>query len=466
MKKSSIAVAVLLIITVLAGCASKASENRQGQNAKELVLDIPKDTEGMEVTKTVDEQNDALVSALRFIEPGVGTGNQNGFYYLAGESGEETDAAGNPYINIRYIDYQSRQDIFLCNRPNCNHDDENCTSYIQTGWQRSAILLAGEEQLYLICNPYGSVTFSADGDMSQEQNIPTVYTMNLDGSNRKKIVELESGCELQSTQYLENGDKLYLVLSKSELKADGNNTTAVRTGQELVEVDTQKKSVRTVRDFLYQDIIGVWNQCAVIRQCHYDKNPDEMTDSEYMAAFDQLPVTIATLDLESGETSTLFETDYRSTDELTMDRDNIYFGKAKSGTLNRYDIQTKETTVVTNELPDGYIGSVIDGRIICNCDNGAALNAEFTDSFSLDVETGEITKRNLDIEKPHSPVEILADAGEYYLVTSDYIYEEEISWAGTEQINIKKFIRSLILKEDFWQSKANFLAITEQGGAQ
>lgn len=432
-------------------CTNVSEKNQKEENNAEHVSEIS------EIIGNTEERVPEKEEELRLVNPSEGCGNTNGYYYLAGD--EQYDAAGNAYINIRYIDYQSRQDIVLCNKPDCKHDNENCTSYVNT---RDALVLAGDNKLFLLCDIYTAVMFSMGGENSLMENEPTIYTMNLDGSDRQKAAVLESGTELQSSEYLIKGDKLYLVVSKAMLK-EGDSTQMVNVSQELMELDTQKKSVRTVCDLQNQRIFGVWDQNIIIRKENYEKDPAEMTDSEYQVSWNSMKVNFYTLNLETGATEDAFETDYRSTENITVGDGKIYFGKYKDKVLNCYDLQTKETSILTEKLPAGSVADIVDGRIIYYCTDDAELNAEYTESYVIDTETGEVTEHNLFVNKPFIPVRILADAGEYYLVVSDCLYEEETTWAGTEQINILKYIRTLISKEDFWNCNPNYLSITEVG---
>ena len=52
--------------------------------------------------------------------------DENGFYYLSTEKHLEGAE------NVKYIDFATRQEAFLCANPNCTHDTEACTSYFVT----------------------------------------------------------------------------------------------------------------------------------------------------------------------------------------------------------------------------------------------------------------------------------------------------------------------------------------------
>ena len=53
-----------------------------------------------------------------------GDGNDDGYYRLSHNDGE---------THLLYTDYSTGQEIYLCNKPECQHKDESCTSYLPFG---------------------------------------------------------------------------------------------------------------------------------------------------------------------------------------------------------------------------------------------------------------------------------------------------------------------------------------------
>lgn len=52
-------------------------------------------------------------------------------------------------INILYTDFSQRRCIYLCQQPNCTHDNEACTSWLSTQGGGTGIF-AGEDKIYLL----------------------------------------------------------------------------------------------------------------------------------------------------------------------------------------------------------------------------------------------------------------------------------------------------------------------------
>lgn len=68
-------------------------------------------------------------STLRQV-PQDGMGNQFGYYFM---ERSPDDDQGNHHYNLKYIDYESKQLVYLTNQPNSKHDDPSCPSYYPGG---------------------------------------------------------------------------------------------------------------------------------------------------------------------------------------------------------------------------------------------------------------------------------------------------------------------------------------------
>ena len=71
-----------------------------------------------------------------YIEPRKISDFDKGYYYINNED------------NIKYFDYLAKKEIYLCNKPNCKHDTEECSSYLDA--TKSNNLFVYNDFLYLI----------------------------------------------------------------------------------------------------------------------------------------------------------------------------------------------------------------------------------------------------------------------------------------------------------------------------
>ena len=82
--------------------------------------------------------------------------------------------------NITYIDYATRSEIYLCNRPNCTHDNESCTSWLPMDGISKDVFVAGD---HLVILYHGS---ASDVDEFGSAAMPHIDIANLDGSSEKR----------------------------------------------------------------------------------------------------------------------------------------------------------------------------------------------------------------------------------------------------------------------------------------
>lgn len=107
-------------------------------------------------------------------------------------------------INLFYIDAQTKQELYLCSAPNCAHNSETCTSYVQ--------LHDGEYDPQLFF--HNDFLYLTRGPVNQEY-APSITRMNKDGSGRQVIVELEIGESFRGAVF-GYGENILIDINKVE----------------------------------------------------------------------------------------------------------------------------------------------------------------------------------------------------------------------------------------------------------
>ena len=113
----AVSIAGLLIVSILFGCTAL-------QQASDTTEDV--------------------TTSLHFVDytrQGDGNGAGDGYYRLV----PRADSSN----NICFVDYKSRTQVYLCNRPECEHCDDTCTSWLPYGAGGGA-LFATEDHLYYL----------------------------------------------------------------------------------------------------------------------------------------------------------------------------------------------------------------------------------------------------------------------------------------------------------------------------
>ena len=101
------------------------------------------------------------------------------------------------YSNICYTDYAARQQLVLCDVPNCMHDSDSCKSYIQLeDGDFPPLILSTPEKILLVYSAPSS------HDMAH------IDMMDLNGNHKETLLRLENGESILGGVYTD-GDSIY-----------------------------------------------------------------------------------------------------------------------------------------------------------------------------------------------------------------------------------------------------------------
>ena len=134
--------------------------------------------------------------------------------------------------NISYVDFSSRQELFLCNNPNCTHDSESCISYypFDGKTQLSGVLTVGDHLL-------------AFQEVPSESALPHIDLLALNGTFERRIAEFKANQKLPPTamdgSYFTDQENLYFVLT------DTDSETA-KTALSLLQLDLETGNLKTL----------------------------------------------------------------------------------------------------------------------------------------------------------------------------------------------------------------------------
>lgn len=401
---------------------------------------------------------------LMYLGTQEGCSTKEGYYRLE----QDGDSLDN---NILYTDYASRREIYLCNKPDCKHDNENCTSYLPVeAFQFNSLFFSGEH-LYLLSSGIENPDVpAAEGEalmMEAKPSAPTLYRLNLDGSGRTKLLELPSGLEADGPMIV-GGDSIYMMARTSKLKQNDTNSYSYDTESvSLIKIDLSKKTVETIcplpfgKEFC--NLIGAYENRIVLMKTVYPQDPNGMGDDAFRAMAAQSSTHIVTIDPTTGEQEEKFSGGSSDITYYACEKEKFYFSGAKETTLHTLDLKTRETSVLTDQLPrakPGFHEGVHAGRLQLEYYEEKDLNPKIDACYFVDLATGAVSPQNLFTEKPREPVRILAEWGEFYFVLSGYEAQDNYYAAfGVTQTDITKVHYSLISKEDYWNSNPNYLPI-------
>lgn len=242
MSKKVILIIAVIILLVGTGFLLIPKENKY--KIEKLVLENQKDNS--KTSSSTNNKNRELV----YMEPGKISDFDKGYYYIKNEEDRK---------NIKYFDYSAKKEIYLCNKPNCKHDTENCSSYLDISELND--LFVYNNYLYLISGTGNVVAISAsigeDGISTTQtgDSTPIIYRMNLDGTNKTKLFECPSGVNLPSSFILEGNNLYTFFLKNKTIETQKDSYTSMETDRNLVKINLETKK--------YEEILNSKNKSII-----------------------------------------------------------------------------------------------------------------------------------------------------------------------------------------------------------
>lgn len=342
-----------------------------------------------------------------------------------------TEDKGN-YGNITYIDYASHHQVYLCARPECTHDTDECTSVIRG----NIYLFAANNQLYLL------------GTSDDHSSPPALISSALDGSGRQTLAQFPSNCQFDFRIYTDD-TALYILMDIVE-------SQTAQAQRQLVRVNLTSGAYDTVCTFPPEYTMiypaGAAGRRMIFAQFVYDPGAEDYTTVYHF------------LDVDTGA--------FMEDEKISIDVQNGSFWD--SGKL--YEILREEESIrITDPVTGGEsthsyaqvyqmpgcpafkhdigVFAVDEGCV------GLSLQAE--DSldekpyvFHLDLASGEIIPFTLYQTYKPQPVAVLAKQKDILLVVVDY--RETV---GEGMIHYYTPQYALINEKAYKESKAEYTPV-------
>lgn len=445
---------IILIISVIIILGGIGLILLHKENTSQKGNEIPvSSSNNKKVASNTNIKNEELV----YIAQGKANSSDKGYYYI--NDGDKKN-------NIKYFDYSAKKEIYLCNKPNCTHDTEECSSYLDIS--ESNDLFVYNNYLYLISGSGSSQTISItdtdDGDgysMSEAKGqTPKVYRMNLDGTNKTKIFECPSGVELTSS-FIFEGNNLYTFFLKNKTVETGKNScTSMETDRNLVKINLETKKYEEIFDSKNRSIIGIYKGKIVWEEIVYKENPEKFlnNDDADLKNLRNSTKKIKLFDLSNKTETEVYQDINKNINDIQYEDGKVYFINDKGTKIDYIDLETKKKQKLC-DLPEGEasINGIYDNKLqyIYYAGNDGIISK----AYYIDLKTKENKEFKL-FDKNKYLVEILSENEDFYFVKTGYeLGKKYKTWAGTIQQDIEKTNYALIKKEHYWNSKSKYISI-------
>lgn len=377
---------------------------------------------------------------------------ENGYYYITDDR-----------EFIKYFDYTAKKEVYLCNKPNCNHEDSSCSSYLDP--MSFFELFVYQNHLYLVESVGETVCFQATEEnevqlSTIERTAPSIYQLNLDGTQKTKLFQCPSGVEMDMP-ILIKGDILYALFKKSKLVEIGtNSTTSIETERKLVKINLQSGEYEEVCDAKNRDMLSVYQNQILWSETKYKQDPEKFIqdDDGYIDNLYQSTVQLSLMNLDTLEETIVVEDTFEHLETMEVDGNCVYVLGKNSQTLEVIDLDTKERTIFS-ELPKANVSieGIFDHKLQFLYYNSNSDDPYVEHAWVLDLQTKAMQEFTL-FDQERNLVRIHAMNDAYYFVrTGLKMSDEYTTWAGTTQRHILETYYGLIKKEDYWNCRAQYI---------
>lgn len=443
MPKHSTYFIAILLGSLLCACST-------GPTAKDTSSNSPTDSFQDETPQALEGEQSMVLNGEPFeqvvpCEDNVyGSGNNDGFYQII----SNTDGSH----NVVFIDYKTRQQIYLCTDANCQHNNERCNSWFPDD-NTQIWPVACDNQIFFVHNSWTSTSY--------------IEKANLDGSDRQTLYELENGETIDSGAAYKSG---YLALMVDSLVTEG---TSVNHTERLIAVDTETGESTVIFESVSPEgqatdagavsafFEGVTEHGFIVKTIETGETPDIQFHKVYEIPFDGGDMheiaSFRTGEMQGRPNGTAWY--YLKTDETLQQLQLGYIDSETSE--NHIVVSNLDKTIPTTSLSEVFIRNFVNEWIIVNALTSKSLdenqNIELIYScYAVNQNTGEIRELGLSnyYHATQVPIEIYDELGDTLLVQASI--REITPESQTQIMTTLEYTLGIISKSDYLASNPTY----------
>lgn len=445
MEKKKLLTLLMCGIVIVSGLTACSSNGKPQGEGKEQVIG-----EGSE-----EDIQDKDIRMLHS-KSGESCGSKDGYYSI--HSNEDG------MMNIMYVDYNTKKQIYLCDKSECKHDNEKCTSFIDFKYgAMEKTILCDDKYLYFIASEYnnenGVSTSINYGDSGQEKEDKptTIYRMNLDGSNKKILATLSTG-EVLGDSFFTDGNYIYAVAMKTVTTAlEENSSYTYSDNSRLIGISNDSGEIREVSKWDSDcRVLGTFDNKVIALKLKFNKEvtiEDKVDEEKYTELLKNAEEAIVSFDIKTGNFEELSSSKSKEGYYYNMYGKDIFYSSYQGDKIMAFDLNSNKEYVFL-ESKYSNIQQIYDGYII-----SSHWSDDNEDSYIINIDDKSVNKFKL-IKNNGYPVNIISESKDLFFVESNCDVESEyVEWADvTQEIHTNKQY-SLISKEDFFKGNKNFQGV-------
>ncbi len=389
---------------------------------------------------------------------------ENGYYYLTLEEERLTD--GRHARHLMYMDFATRQEIYLCSDASCTHDTADCASVFPSDeFSYSTALFVWHDSLYILSKEQdrdGSAVVGILGESSGpavEASPTALYRAGLDGTDREKVYAFDADLTVED---LVLGDEsgLYFVTKKVTTQQSDGSTYLTSSERKLVRLDpssgkeTPLLSLNLGNDVDW-DIMACTGRKLVLFGIDFGRQVSaEERHADDRTLYDTASDVFMTLNVDTGAYSEIYHVYAPKSRSYAADQDHLYYSVDGDGRITSVDLVTGVQKTLC-EISQDAIWGMAGGRLYTRDGSDQTL-------YFIDTDTGEISHCGLVEKSTGFSLQIIASAGDQVLV----IYDSDVTPKSDGSFTVHGYRYALISREDLFHGRDGFLPIQMIGSGR
>lgn len=383
----------ILVFLSLGACGGRAESSAQAKE-ESTTENVPESSQ--------DANSPGDLSLLYHMQRQV-TANftENGYYRLT--FGGDRLADGRSAQHLMYIDFATRQEIYLCSNTACAHDTEDCSSvFSDAEFGGSTAIFVWNNYLYILSKEQdhdGSVVMglaSSGADAVVEAGPTTLYRAALDGTNREKIYTFDPVVTVEDL-VVGDEDGLYLITKKVTTEQSEGATYQTSSERKLIYLDLSAKKETELfslnfNDGIDWDVIGCSGRKLIVYGVDFGREVSvEEKHSDSRSLYSSSSDVFATLDVDSGSLHEIYRVNAPMSRSYAVDTKMLYYSVIGDGQIVSVDLKTGEQKILCKLSQDAIWGMCGD-RLYTRDDNDRTL-------YFISTDTGEM-QTSMPLYKP------------------------------------------------------------------
>lgn len=392
-------------------------------------------------------------------------GTEQGYYQFT-ESCQIADGLYGRYLT--YIDYASKEEVYLCSDSACLHNSATCSSvFLDDEFGIDSMPFVWGNMLYVLGREYDDDGAVAFGTESAPEKVPAaLYCMEPDGSDRRKLYTFPEDTVVEKL-VLGSGDALWFVTKEPVFEQEGSKTYTLAKERRLCRYSITENKMSdgislTFGDNMQYKVLGGHGSLLVLSGVAYPDGMSEMDvmrldDADWREVWENSTTVYSTFDVITQEKKEIYRTDNSRLSCCAVRGGMLFIAGLESGEITKLNLDTGEQSVLTT-LSQNYIYFTLQDMLCCVSTN----DIEDKSLYFVDMESGEVKRSMLTNLSLGWTLDILAETDTDVLVIYDYDAKDN----GDGSYEIRQYKYALISKEDLYNGVAGYKPITMLGGGR